>query len=202
MKHTMIKSLTALSLVVGLGISVPAVAYASSTTTSSSSTTPTTPTAWTLFRAQWKTYVQGLEAINATYHTSIATARATYKAAMQVATTKAERQAALAALDASIEAALNVRVAAITGAGSPPPPPAGYNGTAWVTSYQGINETYRTAVAAAQTTFSAALAAATTSEQRQAARGALETSVGEATTAHANALTALGPPPAHPGQPS
>jgi hypothetical protein len=179
MKHTMIKSLTALSLVVGLGISVPAVAYASSTTTSSSSTTPTTPTAWTLFRAQWKTYVQGLEAINATYHTSIATARATYKAAMQVATTKAERQAALAA-----------------------PPPAGYNGTAWVTSYQGINETYRTAVAAAQTTFSAALAAATTSEQRQAARGALETSVGEATTAHANALTALGPPPAHPGQPS
>lgn len=201
MKHTMIKSLTALSLVVGLGISVPAVAYASSSTSSHTSAPAPSP-AWAAFKVQWKTYVQGLEAINATFHTSIQTARATYRAALQVATTKAERQAALAALDASIVVALNVRVSAITAAGDPPSPPAGYNGTAWVTSFQSINVTFRASVVAAQTTYSAALAAATTSEQREAARGALETSVGEATTAHANALTALGPPPANPGQPS
>jgi len=202
MKHSMIKTLTALSLVVGLGVSVPAAAYASSSSSTSNTSTPTTPTAWTAFRAQWKLYVQGLEAINGTYHASIASARATYQAALKVATTKAERQAALATLDASIVAALDVRVSAITAAGDPPSPPAGYNGTAWVTSFQSINVTYRAAVVAAQTTYAASLAAATTADQREAARGALETSVGEATTAHADALTALGPPPAHPGQPS
>ncbi|MFZ1063328.1 MAG: hypothetical protein WAN30_07650 [Acidimicrobiales bacterium] len=202
MKHSIIKTITALSLVVGLGVSVPAVAYASSGSSSTSATTPTTPTAWTAFRAQWKTYVQGLEAINATYHSSIATAHATYQAALKVATTKAERQAARAALDASIVAALDVRISAITAAGDPPSPPAGFNGTAWVTSFQSINVTFRAAIVAAQTTYASALAAATTADERQAARGALETSVGEATTAHADALMTLGPPPAHPGQPS
>ena len=202
MKHTIIKSLTALSLVAGLGLSVPAVAYASSSPRSQSTTTPTTPTAWTAFRAQWKSYVQGLETINTTFHTSVTTARATYQAALQVATTKVERQAALAALDASIAAALTVRDGAITGAGDPPSPPAGFNGTAWVTSFQGINETYRSSIVSAQSTFATAIAAATTAAEREAARGALETSVGTATTVHANALTALGPPPANPGQPS
>jgi len=95
-----------------------------------------------------------------------------------------------------------VRDSAITGAGDPPSPPAGYNGTAWVTSFQGINETYRASVVAAQSTYATALAAATTAAEREAARGALEASVGTATTVHANALTALGPPPANPGQPS
>ncbi len=199
MKHTMIKSLTALALVAGLGVSVPAIAFASPTSHASSTTTPT---AWTAFKAQWKTYVQGLEAINTTYHHSVQSARATYQAALAVATTKAERQAALAALDASLVVALNLRVSAITGAGDPPSPPAGFNGTVWVTSFQSINETFRASVVSAQSTYAAALAAATTAIEREAARGALETSVGEATTAHANALTALGPPPANPGQPS
>jgi hypothetical protein len=71
-----------------------------------------------------------------------------------------------------------------------------------VTSFQSINVTFRASVVAAQTTYTAALAAATTADQRSAARGALETAVGNATTIHADALTALGPPPAKPGQPS
>jgi len=77
-----------------------------------------------LFKAQWKTYVQGLQGINATYHTSVQSARATYQAALAVATTKVERQAARATFDASLVAALELRVSDITAAGNPPTPPA------------------------------------------------------------------------------
>jgi L-amino acid N-acyltransferase YncA len=194
----MVKSLTALALVAGLGVSVPSVAFASSATHASTSSS----TAWTAFRAQWKTYVQGLESIRTTYRTSVQDARATYQAALEVATDRTERQAARATLDASLVTALSARVSMITSAGDPPSPPAGYNGTAWVTSFQGINVSFRAAVGAAQTTFSVALASATTASQREAARGAYETSVGEATSARASSLTTLGPPPSNPGQPA
>jgi hypothetical protein len=162
----------------------------------------TTSTAWTAFKAQWKTYVEGLRTINATYRTSVQTARATYRTALKVATTKAERQAARATLDASIVLALETRVSAITEAGNPPTPPAGYNGTVWVSSFQNINVTFRASVVMAQSTYAAARAAATTADQRQLARGVFETSVGEATTTHAEALIALGPIPSRPGRPS
>ena len=203
MKHITIKSITALAMVAGLGVSVPAVAYASPYAHNSTiAHTTVTTTAWTLFKAQWKTYVQGLQGINATYHTSVQSARATYQAALAVATTKVERQAARATFDASLVAALELRVSDITAAGNPPTPPAGYNGTACVTAFQGFNEAYRAAVVSAQSTFATAFAAATTTDQRMADRGALLTAVGLAMTAHADALTTLGPPPAKPGQPS
>jgi hypothetical protein len=204
MKRKAIKSVTALAVAAGLGIGVPAVASASSGVSVSvqahSSTTTSTPTAWTTWRATWKTYVEGLKTINTTFHTSVQSARTTLQAALQVATTKAERQAALATFDASVALAVNTRVSAITAAGDPPAPPAGYNGTAWVTSYQNINETYRTSVASAQATYATAIAAATTATEREAAKGALKTSVGDATTVRATALTTLGPPPSNPGQ--
>jgi hypothetical protein len=205
MKRNAIKSVTALAVAAGLGIGIPAVASASSDVSVSvqaHTSTTSTPTAWTTWRATWKTYYTGIQTINATFHTAVQSARTTFQAALQVATTKAERQAALATYDASVAVAVNARVSAITGAGSPPPPPAGYNGTAWVSSFQNVNETYRTSVASAQATYAKAIAAATTATEREAAQGALKTSVGNATTLRATALTTLGPPPSHPGQQS
>ena len=93
-------------------------------------------------------------------------------------------------------------IAAITAAGDPPAPPAGYNGTAFVTGLQAANVAFRASVSAAQTTYLQALSTATTSAERATARAALETSVASAQTVRAAALTSLGTPPSKPGQPS
>jgi hypothetical protein len=105
-------------------------------------------------------------------------------------------------LNVSVEAAITTRVTAITAAGSPPTPPAGYNGTAWIAGFQAANETYRTSVANAQATYATSLSTATTATARQAARGALETALGNALSVRATAMASLGPAPTHPGSPS
>ncbi len=208
-----LQSFAALTIVTAFGLSVPAAAYADSTTTTTAPTTTTTiaPTngvsatasvsAWKAFHGQWKAYVDGLKSINASFRAAEASARATYYAALSVATTPAERQAAHAALLVSIEAALNARVTAITGAGDPPAPPAGYNGTAYVLGIQAANVAFRASVTTAQSTLAASLAAATTSWQREQARLAYQAAVGNAIVVRADALLALGPPPTNPGQP-
>jgi hypothetical protein len=184
---------------------VPAVAaYGDSTTTTSKATASASAnvSAWKAFHAQWKAYVDGLKSINATYRAARATALATLYESLSTATTPAQRQAARAAYRVSIEAALNARVAAITAAGDPPAPPAGYNGTAYVMGIQAANVAFRASVTAAQSTLASALAAATTPWQREQARLAYEAAIGNAIVVRANALEALGPPPANPGQPS
>jgi hypothetical protein len=103
-------------------------------------------------------------------------------------------------LEAAITAALNARVTAITAAGSPPAPPAGYNGTAYVTGIQAANVAFRASTTAAQSAYAQALASATTSAQRLTARLTLEIAVDNAMIARSTALLALGAPPAHPGQ--
>lgn len=202
MKNLATRSVTALALVAALGISTPAVADASSTTSNNTSAASATTTAWTAWHATWVTYINGLKSINSSYRTSMQSARSAFAAAMAVATTKAERQTARANLDTALVAAINTRVVAITAAGVPPTPPAGFNGTAWVTSFQAANIAFRAATIAAQSVYSQALASATTSEQRRAARIVLEGAIGAAMVAHSNALTALGAPPAHPGRAS
>jgi len=127
-------------------------------------------------------------------------ARTTLQAALAAATDKAEKQAAVAAFEVSVEAALNARVTAITAAGDPPPPPAGYNGTAYVDGIQSANIAFRASVTAAQTTLSAALASATTGQDARTARLTYEQTVGAAIVARSTALLALGPPPTDPGQ--
>jgi hypothetical protein len=206
------RALAALTAVTALGVSVPAMAaYGDTTTTSTSSTTTTAATstshsasisAWKAFHAQWKAYVDGLKAINATYRAERATGRAAYFEDLSTATTPAERQAARATYLASLEAALNARVAAITAAGNPPAPPANYNGTAYVLGIQAANVAFRTSATAAQGTLAASLAAATTPWQRQQARFAYQAAIGNAIVVRANALEALGPPPTNPGRPS
>ncbi|HEY7932083.1 MAG TPA: hypothetical protein VIC81_07505 [Acidimicrobiales bacterium] len=186
------------ALVVSLGIVAPSVAFASGTTTTSSSTT----SAWASFRTSWSAYGQHLKAINATFRTSIQSAHATFSAAMSAATDATAREAARTALRASIEAAMNTRVAAITALGNPPAPPAGYNGTAWVASFQAANVAFRASVTSAETAYVQAMQSATTPTQRKAARLALKTAVDAAVVAHSNALLALGTHPKKPGQPS
>jgi hypothetical protein len=197
MKYFAARSITALALVTAMGISVPAVAFADSTTTTR---TPAAPSAWTTWHKTWVSYFDGLKAIRASYRASVESARATYYTALSMATTKAERQAALATFDTALTAALNARISAITGAGDPPAPPAGYNGTAYVTGIQAANVAFRASTTAAESVYAQALASATTSAQRRTARLTLEIAVGNAIVARSTALLALGAPPAHPGK--
>jgi hypothetical protein len=201
MKSFVNRSIAVFAVAAALGISIPSVAFAdSSTTTLSTNTTAAVATPWTTWRATWVTYVQGLKSINSTYHSAMSSARQTLHAALSASTNKTERQAAFAASEVSADAALNARVAAITAAGDPPSPPAGYNGTAWVTSFQSDNVAFRASIVAAQTALSLALTGATPQEARTA-RLTYRQSVGAAISAHSTALLALGNPPAHGGQP-
>jgi hypothetical protein len=180
-----------------MGISIPAVAFADSTTTT---TIPAAPSAWTTWHQTWVSYFDGLKAIRETFRASVETARATYYTAKSVATTQAERQAALATLETALTAALNARVTAITGAGDPPAPPAGYNGTAYVTGIQTANVAFRASTTAAESAYAQSLASATTSAQRRTARLTLQIADANAIVARSTALLALGAPPAHPGK--
>jgi hypothetical protein len=200
MKSIINRSIAVVAIVAAFGISVPSVAFADGGTTSTN-TTASAATPWTTWRATWVTYVQGLKSINSTYHSAMSSARQTLQAALGASTDKTDRLAAFAAFEVSADAALNARVAAITAAGDPPSPPAGYNGTAWVTSFQGDNVTFRASVVAAQTALSLALTGATP-QQARTARLTYEQSVSAAVSAHSTALLALGNPPAHAGQPS
>lgn len=128
--------------------------------------------------------------------------RAAYLEARAAATTPAERQAALAALTAALSASLNARVAAITAAGDPPAPPAGYNGTAYVLGIQAANVAFRASIVTAQAALSASLATATTRAEIHTARWTYDTALGNALVVRSAALLALGTPPTNPGQPS
>lgn len=200
MKSIATKSLAVVALVAALGVSIPAVAFANSTTTSTN-TTANASTPWTTWRATWVTYVQGLKSIDTTFHSSLESARSTLQAALAAATDKSERQAAIAAFDVSAAAALNAHVSGITAAGDPPPPPTGYNGTAYVDGVQAANVAFRASVIPAQGTLSTALAAATTPPEVHTALLTYEQIAGTATATRAAALLALGTPPSNPGQP-
>jgi hypothetical protein len=206
MKLLNIKSIAAVAIVASMGVAAPAVAFADSTTSTTAPTVSVSATAnasaWTSFQKDWKAYVDGLRSIRLTYRASVETSRAAYLTAIAAATTPAEKQAARLALDASLSADLNARIAAITAAGDPPSPPAGYNGTTWVEGFQAANVAFRAAIVTAQTTLSQSLATATTAWDRKSARLTYQLAVGNALVAHSTAIEALGTPPTHRGQPS
>jgi hypothetical protein len=205
MKLFNIKSIAAVAIVASMGVAAPAVAFADSTTTTSptvSVSATANASAWTAFQKDWKAYVDGLRSIRLTYRASVETSRAAYLTAIAAATTPAEKQAARLALDASLSADLNARIAAITAAGDPPSPPAGYNGTTWVEGFQAANVAFRAAIVTAQTALSQSLASATTAWDRKSARLTYQLAVGNALVAHSTAIEALGTPPTHRGQPS
>lgn len=205
MKLFNIKSIAAVAIVASMGVAAPTVAFADSTTTTSptvSVSATANASAWTAFQKDWKAYVDGLRSIRLTYRASVETSRAAYLTAIAAATTPAEKQAARLALDASLSADLNARIAAITAAGDPPSPPAGYNGTTWVEGFQAANVAFRAAIVTAQTALSQSLATATTAWDRKSARLTYQLAVGNALVAHSTAIEALGTPPTHRGQPS
>jgi hypothetical protein len=207
MKLLSIKSIAAVAIVASMGVAAPAVAFADSTTTTTTApgvsvSATANAAAWTAFQKDWKAYVDGLRSIRLTYRASVETSRATYLTAIAAATTPAEKQAARLVLDASLSADLNARIAAITAAGDPPSPPAGYNGTAWVEGFQAANVAFRASIVAAQSVLSQSLATATTAWDRKAARLTYQLAVGNAMVVHSTAIEALGTPPTHRGQPS
>jgi hypothetical protein len=69
---------------------------------------------------------------------------------------------------------------------------------AYVTQLKGINKAFKTAKAAARTTFAAAINASTTDAQRATAQANLHLAFAAAFSARATALTALGNPPVPP----
>lgn len=195
------------ALVVAAGIALPAMAGADSTTTTTTTTTTISAasqatSAWKAFHDEWRAYVDGLRSINATYRSSVDAARSVYESSLATATDKTERQAARTTFLNALSVALNVRVTAITAAGDPPAPPAGYNGTAYVEGIQSANVAFRASVAAAQSAYATALAAATSPQQQRAARLTYQAAIGNALVVRSDALLALGPPPSHPGQPA
>ena len=96
-------------------------------------------------------------------------------------------------------AALSARVTAITALGTPPAPPSGFNGAAWVSAVQTANASFQAARAAARSTYVQAIASATTKAQRQDARLAYKAAISAALVARTNALVAAGRPPANHG---
>ena len=159
MKKFLLRSAAALTLAAAAGAVVPAVAGADSTTTTTTTTTTSTtlaPTAtaaasaWKTWHASWVAYVEGLRSINLQYRSSVQSARAAYDAALAASSDKAERQAARSTFLAALSADLDARVAAISAAGDPPSPPAGYNGTAYVEGIQAAHVAFRAAVTSAQ----------------------------------------------------
>ncbi len=207
MKRIINRSAAVVALVVAAGLAVPAMAGADSTTTTTTTTSTIAASSeatsvWKSFHAEWKAYVDGLRSINATFRSSRDAALSVYESSLATATDQAERQAARTTYLAALSVALNARVTAITAAGDPPAPPAGYNGTAYVEGIQAANVAFRASVTAAQSAFATALAAATTPQEQREARLTYEAAIGNALVVRSNALLALGPPPAHPGQPS
>ena len=85
MKRITSKSLVAVALVAAMGISLPAVAFADSSTGSTNTSVTTSATAatsvWHSFHLAWKAYVDGLKSINATYRSSVDSARSAYLSA-------------------------------------------------------------------------------------------------------------------------
>ena len=69
---------------------------------------------------------------------------------------------------------------------------------AYVKELKAANVTFRASLKSAHSIFAAAMAAATTATQRQAARTALQAAIAAALSVRANAITALGNPPAPP----
>lgn len=179
------------------GLAVPSIASAAGTP--KAGTTITGP--WAQFHVAWSAYGTGLRTINQNYRNAVESATVAHFQALNEANTAAERQSAGATFRAALEAAITARDLAITAAGNPPTPPAGFNGTAWVTGFESANIAFRASVVAAQGAFVQALAAATTPQARLTARAARDTALAAAWTARSTALNALGPHPTHPGQP-
>lgn len=205
MRSLTTRSFTAVALAVTLGLGVPAAAFAASPKSTPSASTVTHPSAvdvlaWRTWHASWMTYIYKVRSINLNFKASVERERSAFTTAMASATTMSDRMAARTSRNAALSLAINDRVAALTAVGNPPAPPAGYNGSTYVSSIQATNIAFRAAVASAQTAYAQALLNATTRQQQTAAHSALRVALGDAITARSAALLALGPPPLNPGK--
>jgi len=187
-----------------LGLSAPVAAFADSTTTLPTTTvvTTTVPNPMKAWRIAEASYLNKRAAIQQTYLAAVATARATYYTSLANATTSVEDATARTILDQAIATAILARSSAYVALGNPPAAPSTTKLGAYIDQVQGINETYRSSVMAAQATYAAALQVSTTSAQRATAEAALKLAIANAEVVRAAALAALGAPPAPSSGPS
>jgi hypothetical protein len=192
----------AVAILAALGMSAPAIATADTTTTSMHVTHSST-TAWKTWRKAENAYLAQLHVINHTFRDSVNVARHEYRLAITASIGSSDRPAARAAaraaLTLSIANAMQARSTALTSLGAPPAPPAGTPKSVYIDALQSINQTYRSAVAAADATFAATFPGATTAAERATVRATLELAIANAAVARAAALVALGPPPVNAG---
>ena len=214
MKKFNTRGVVALSLIAALGVGTPAVAFADSPVTTTTPTTTTVPVTtatvksghpWEQYRKAENAYLKQLRVINRTFRQTVDVARHDYwlaiKASRGADNRSAARAAARAALTLSIANAMSARATALIALGSPPNAPAGAPKSAYIDAVHAINTTYRASVAAADAAFAVAFPGATTPAARAEVRATLELAVANAALVRANALTALGPPPANPASP-
>jgi hypothetical protein len=215
MKKIGTRSVLAVAMIAALGISAPAaIASADTTTTTAPTTTTTIATTtttapakadkpWQAYRRAENAYLKQLHVLNLTFRASVNVARREYWAALGAAKHSDNRQAARAAartaLTISIANAMEARATALTALGAPPMPPAGAARSAYIDAIHAINETYRTTVAAADAAFATAFPLAVTAPERLVVRDTLNLAVANAEVVRANALLALGAPPATSG---
>jgi hypothetical protein len=119
MKSFQTRGVVAIALVTALGIVTPAVAFGATTTTTTAPGTTTTVKAtltnpWQQWRHAQEAYVDQLEVIRHTFHSTVKTARDAFRAAVRASQGSANR----AALIAAARAALTLSIANAMGARS------------------------------------------------------------------------------------
>jgi hypothetical protein len=111
MKRFTSRSLIALGVVVALGLSTPAIAFAGSGPNSSSQKA---------FNQELATYRSSRQAIQSTFQSAVSTARATYFGSRAQTTSSAQRSAARQALETAIIQAAAARSSALITLGNRP----------------------------------------------------------------------------------
>jgi hypothetical protein len=203
----------AVALTLGLTLS-PAVAGADTTTTVTAATV--TPAQVHAYHVALATYLRQLRQIDQTYRTTVDTAHATYEAVVAKNpgfSGFSARIAARTALDTTLASAADARATALVALGTPPVNPGratndraqdkAYHAAvkAYFDSVRAINQTYRSAVATAESTFLATVAqnqGPTGITARATARITYANAVAAAATVRLTAITALGTPPTPP----
>lgn len=201
MKSTITRVTAVVALSLGVGIVAPAAAFASGSPTSTvvhgaASTKGNSAT--------MKAYVLAKRNIDLSFTAALVAARATLTTTLATATTSAQRTAAQAAFTTALAAARSARASALTRLGKPLVRNASatvmiaLQGRAYGASMLAINQTFKSTVAAARTTYHAALKASTTSTARVTARTAFKLALKGAISARQASIASLGAAPTAP----
>ncbi len=199
MTSTFTRATAVVALSLGLGLASPAVAFASGhqPATNAHGAPSATGNA-----AVMRAYALARLNITRSFQSTVIAARTTLTAALASATTSAQRATAQDVFRSSLTAALAARASALTTLGKPPVRNASatvllaQRSEAFGASMRAINQTFVSTVAAARTTYHAALMASTTLTARTTARTAFTLALKSALSARRASIVSLGAAPA------